>query len=98
MRPIEASPRSNRLTTQPSAIIGQLSIVEVDGERDELAERDGARDHHAAAEPDDGHAAEAHQEADPGVQDAGDAHEPPAARHVLVVRRGEARLLGASCV
>jgi hypothetical protein len=27
MRPIEASPRSNRFTTQPSAIIGQCSMA-----------------------------------------------------------------------
>ena len=41
MRPIEASPRSKMFTTQPSAIIGQCSMVEVGAEGHELAEGDG---------------------------------------------------------
>ena len=80
--------------TQPNAIIGHVSIDEVRVERDELAERDAAADHLAAAEPQHEQRAEAEEERHARVEEPLQPDQPPVALEVLVVRRAEALHLG----
>ena len=66
---------------------------EVGAEGHELAEGDGARDHHAAAQPEHEGRARAHEELDAGVEAAEHADERAVALQVLLVRGLEARHL-----